>query len=150
MNPYTVKHHRAAATERNWLCETYGQSFRSGYARWMDELADRSAEVRGDANAFDLEEWLGAIEQQTFDAIQNKSLANWARSLKKFRQAPYLEKLRALLAVVRNRRPPWQLKGSHRAIMALDGQLAINVGLVFELNDAARLVVVRQVLHQAI
>ena len=139
---YTVKHHRDAAKERDWLFATYGESLREGYNNWMKELQDN-------AGAKQLADWTVDLEV-AFDDLQKQRLPDWARSFKRFQQAGFREKLRALLSVVKNRRPPWQLKAASRPIPGLDGVILISVGIVFDINDIERIIAVRQVLHHAV
>jgi hypothetical protein len=141
MATYQVKYQRNAARERDWLCHTYGDSFRHGYSAWLTELSEDLAQGRDDAH-FDL--------QEVLDAIEKENLSNWHRSYKRFLEAGYRDKLRALLAVLRNRRPPWQLRGAARVIMGLDGLVLINVNLVLDVSDTDGLLVIRQVLHHAL
>jgi hypothetical protein len=141
VDPYTVKHHKDAARERDWLFSTYGESFRTAYNDWMDEIA-RWAAINKEDGWFDLDQMLACL-------LEEGELPNWARSLKRFRQAGVREKLRALVAMVKKRRPPWRLKAASRPIPGLDDQLLIDVGIIFDINDVDRLIVVRQVLHHA-
>lgn len=107
----------------------------------MAEIAASAASRKNDGMFFDLEETL-------IDA-QEGNLPNWALSLKRFSQAGFHDKLKALISVVARRRPPWRLKAASKPLLGLDGRVSISVGITFEINDVDRMIVVRQVLHQA-
>jgi len=144
MAEYDVKHHKVAAKERDWLIHTYGASLQEAYAVWMRGLANDAVTGRDDWS-FDLFEAFEDVLEGELEPNPD----NWARSLARFRQAGYREKLQALLSIAKKRRPPWQLKGASKVLPGLDGQVSLAVHITFEINDVKRLVVVRQVMHHA-
>lgn len=57
---------------------------------------------------------------------------------------------RALLAVARTRKPPWELRAATNILEGLDGVFLIKVDVILEVNHVSRIVAIRQVLHKAV
>ena len=57
-----------------------------------------------------------------------------------------MEKLKAMLAIIRNRRPPWRARVVERhGLPGLDGQVNVAVRIYFTIDDVEKRVVIRAV-----
>jgi len=138
---YAVRYQRDAGAERDYLKETYGQSFREAYDLWVISIATRAAENDKFEDAGDLPTVLD-------DALNDNRLADWKQSWQVFRSAGFRDKIKAVLSVLRKRKPPLRsLILENHGLPGLDGVLSLAVRLYFEIDDVNARILVRVVEH---
>lgn len=138
---YSVRYQRAAGAERDYLKDTYGQSFREAYDQWVILIATRAA-------ANDKFEDAGDLPAVLDDALDHNKLADWKQSWQEFRSAGFRDKIKAVLSVLRRRRPPLRtLIMENQKLPGLDGYLTLSVRLYLEIDDVNQRIIVRLVEH---
>jgi hypothetical protein len=138
---YSVQYQRDAGAERDYLRNTYGQSFREGYDQWVNSMATRAAENDKFEDAGDLPTVLD-------DALDDNKLADWKRSWQVFQSAGFLDRVKAFLSVLQRRRPPQRaLILENHSLPGLGGVLTLAVRLYVEIDDVNKKIVIRMVEH---
>ena len=110
---YAIRYLRRAREEADHLRATYGQGFARDFGQWLVFLAD-AAERASDAASVDA---LEILEQAAGD---EPGSSPWKYSWETFKKANGLERLRALLVVLRKRCPPWEFRMSCNWFSLLD------------------------------
>ncbi|MGM0485543.1 MAG: hypothetical protein ACQESR_02140 [Planctomycetota bacterium] len=82
---------------KKWLCETYGSDFRTALENWCDEIAKHAPFNTGALLLVPLEEVLDNAEKP------------WSYVWQQLQDRTAVDRLRSLLAVIRDRRPPFEL-----------------------------------------
>jgi hypothetical protein len=96
---------------------TYGGEFREETNGWLSALA-AEAETRDSSLSIDFAE---AIE-----AALSTEPRSWGHSLRNWFKAPIADKVRAILAAIRKRCPPWEMRAAVRwftVISAFDSEI---------------------------
>jgi hypothetical protein len=110
---YHVRYRSRAKAELNDACEVYGATFNAQVHEWLEYLASE-AEKRQYFSSVDIQELIALIADNP--KVAKKLTSSWQRWL----QAPFPEKLLALLVLVRNRCPPWEFRGSFQTFTVID------------------------------
>lgn len=138
---YSVKYERRAKTEKEWLCETYGQQYSEQLEVWLGQLASEAAAGKSPRASDDLFD----ILEKGLDRAENEK-GQWAYFARRWREAGILDRVRALLVAIKRRRPPWRCRGASRAIPALESRINIPTDIIYEINDVKKWLVVRMIL----
>lgn len=134
---YELFYERDAKGEVTFLKETYGQSFVKAYDAWTNALAQQVDSKEELSGAADLEK---ILEDLLTEELPSDLKTTWAR----FKSAPLIEKCKAFVAVIRNRRPPWRAPVVERHdLPGLDGRILVAVRLYLSIDDVKKTVVVR-------
>lgn len=96
---YRMRFVSQAEQQLNDCCETYGQTFRASAYGQLHEIAQRAAQ-QDDSQSVNVLEVLEHL-------IDDPKLAT---VLRRWRQASYTDKIKAILLTVKNRKPPWRFR----------------------------------------
>ena len=126
---YSYPFRRSAAAEYDACCNIY--SCHSVLHALFREIAD-AAQQQDTGKSVD------AIE--VLDQMQN--LSQWNYSWRRFQAANGLQRLTALLQLLKSRRPPWELRMWPASLVFLDGIFRREVHIYYEINHSAKQVVI--------
>jgi hypothetical protein len=128
---YAVRFRRRAKEELDRCCDIYGEELQHDLYKWLEYLG-LTAERQEPSDSVDLLELLeeGLEEVETSQHV-------WER----FRDASFLEKIRAFVFFVRHQQPPWQLRSSVRHFTFL-GQCSCEVMVIYEIDHLHRRVII--------
>jgi hypothetical protein len=134
---YELFYERDAKGEVTFLKDTYGQSLVKAYDEWTNALAaqaDSNQELSGAANLEKI------LEDLLTEELPSDLRTTWAR----FKSAPLIDKCRAIIAAIRNRRPPWRAVVVERHdLPGLDSRIMVAVRLYLSIDDVKKNLVVR-------
>ncbi len=129
---------RESARDEFQYAKDYGLAER--IVDWLKNLAE-SAERGRNINAIDfrtfLEEGIESLE-----AEPGTLESNWKTSLRRFWEVENIDKLRALLHVVRHRSAPWQMAASVAWFGGILGHLDAEVHVYYEIDHVEKQLVV--------
>jgi hypothetical protein len=108
---YRVKYHREAKSSLDAAQHDYGPTFRQETNAWLSELVSEAE--RGNHS-------LSVDAKELLEAAADADPQSLRRSWKRWLSAPALDKLRALLVIVRKRCPPWELRAAPRLFSVVD------------------------------
>lgn len=135
---YGVRFRKSAKAELEELLGTYGQSFTDGLRLWFAEIAKR-AEPGNASNPSDLDEYVDVAERLT--EVFGEDLRGL---FQKWKNQKLVDKLKALVALAKNRRPPWTLCYERQHVVALE-RVLVCVEVFYEINDVEKIVVITQI-----
>lgn len=110
---YRIRYKKRAREEADHLRETYGPEFAAEFDKWQRFLAE-AAEQGTDDGSVDAFEFLHDLQDQ------EKPSSQWDYSWEQFRKADGYAKLQALVAVLKERCPPWEFRMSSNWFKLLD------------------------------
>jgi hypothetical protein len=133
---YDIRYERAAKAELEAALGTYDAEFGGTVMRWLADLASE-AQARGHSLSTDFEDLLATAEQ-----VVRESGGSWGLSWQRFREAGWVQRVRAVIALVRNRKPPWELRASRRLFRVLDA-FGTEVLVFYEVDHVGKRIVIR-------
>lgn len=81
--------------------------------------------------------------EEVFAELKEANLmsgSDWSRSWQKFREAGWMEKIKALRALLIHRTPPWRLRVNSHIFPGLHGAVRVEVMATYDINLAAGIV----------
>jgi hypothetical protein len=130
---YSIRFRSRAKDELEESCDIYGGTFRGQVLDWLAQLAEE-AEHRQSFSSIDLQELLNTIADDPAEIKQLTS--SWGRWL----QAPFMDKLKAILVVLRKRCPPWEFRASLQTFTVID-TFTSEVHVLYEVDHVHRQVI---------
>lgn len=124
---YHRKYVVSARAEYDWLTRNYGGDFSRELDLWLDGLI-QDAEHRDWSTSLDATE---ILEELLGDGTRPETTLQ--RNLRRLRSATVMERLRAILVVVRRRCPPWQFRTASRWFVLL-GSIPVEIEVYYEVN----------------
>lgn len=134
---YRVRFRRSAKAELRSCCEVY-TCMVEPLSQWLDELAGDAA--GGDHEvSVSIEALLsGLVETGDQSPL---TLSAWQLFRERFTRLGLVGKIKALLVLLRRRRPPWEVRAAVRVFQVL-GTFHSEVAVVYEVNHPDRELVV--------
>ncbi len=131
---YKRKFVASARAEFDWLSRDYDDDFARELELWLFGLV-RDAENRDWSTSLDASEIL-----QDLLGDGSKQETTLQRNLKRLRSATAIERLKALLAVIRRRCPPWQFRTASRWFKIL-GSISVEIEVYYEIDHVEERVI---------
>jgi hypothetical protein len=97
-----------AQNEKRYLCETYGADFCRALEQWCDSIVEHAP---GNANSLFL---------IPLDEVLDEFDSPWSYVWKQIRDQTAIDRLRSLVAFIRDRKPPFELLASHARFLTQD------------------------------
>lgn len=132
---YRIKFERRAKEELTRAQDTYGTDFREESNGWLKQLA-YEAERQTYSISIDTQE----LAESALEALEKKT--DWQYSWRRLLNSSWKTKLRALLAVVKKRRPPYEQRSAPGRFVIL-GSFDADVTAHFEIDHAQKCVIFR-------
>lgn len=110
MSSYAIRYERTAKHELSDAQDIYGQTFREDTNRWLDELSSRVGEET-DHSSVDLLELL--------EEARRVNTNSWRHTWRRFMKSTLLEKVTAILLVMKGR-IPWKLRAAARRFTVIN------------------------------
>lgn len=136
---YRIRFREQAAEEIDLARQYY---FFERVHEWLKELAQEAAAGTTSMSG-NFEEFLSTLDQleQLSTGVAN---GHWAESFRRFRDATAMERLRALLVVLRQRRAPWQMAIAVTWFSNILETLDAEVHVFYEIDHVNRMIVVNK------
>jgi hypothetical protein len=134
--PYDIRYQRDAKADLDSALGTYGADFQADMMGWLAQLA-KEAEAKEHTLSLDFEQVLGTLEQ-----VASSTTGSWQHSWRRFKGATWATRARAILALVRLRKPPWELRASRHWFHVL-GSFNAEVFVYFEVDHVNKRIIVR-------
>lgn len=125
--PYKIRFRRRAKQELV-LAQSYSAEFGEQLNQWLIDIAVSIVPGKKDF-AIDMT----VVLEAGIDLIP-EGTSPWKTSWSRFCTAGHLEKLRALVALVKKRRPPWELQTTSRWFPQILNAFDCEAHAVFEVN----------------
>jgi len=122
--PYAIRYRRKAKEELEKCCDTYGEELEQELYLWLGYLAE-AAQRKESSGSIDVLELL----ETGLETVETGGRVAWQR----FRQASFLEKVKAFVVFLKNRQPPWQVRSSIRHFTFL-GRCSCEVAVFYEVD----------------
>ncbi len=137
---YELLKKRLAKQEIEWLKETYGAAFSAMFDQWTNKLCEKAVGGGEIEDAADLERIVD-------DLFNEKMPSDLRHSWSQAKASGWLDRAKALLAVIRNRRPPWRTRVVERHdLPGVAGQRKpVAVRMYLSIDDVNKRVIIRAV-----
>jgi hypothetical protein len=113
----------------------YGHTFREEVYAWLDRIVGAAEQKdKGSVSTLDFGELL--------EAAANTKPKNWQLSWKRWLTSPLQEKAKAVWHVIRNRKPPWELRSAARWFVLL-GSIPAEIVAFYEVDHLKKIVIFR-------
>lgn len=129
--PYKKMVRASAKEEREYLCNTYGSDFCRDFEMWIEYLVSSCNESRVTLDA-------------EFESLLNEEHPRWGYAWKKFADATALDRIKALKAVIAERRPPWEMRAATSRFF-VQNRYWIEIIAIYEINRTNQQVVFSQI-----
>ena len=133
---YRIRFHHKARVELDLCCETY-PCMREPLWLWLHALAEEAEHPR-DRFSFDIED-LPPYLAKAFEPFES----SWEYTVDRLGEATWGEDMKAILKIVRTRRPPWQLRAAWRAFAVLGATFHCWPIVFFDVDHVGKQVVIR-------
>ena len=139
--PYDIRYRKTARGELDWLLSTYGQDFADAWDEWTQLISERS-EAKDQKGSID---FIEAVEDATriFDDAEHGSLKRLFK--KRWNDSSMWDKLRAVVAALKKRTPPWQIRFSTRTLYCLGKGVPVDLEIYYEIDHPGRRVVIMMI-----
>lgn len=135
MGSYAIAFRKKARDEFNVACD-YSQDFCEQMNAWLSELAaacESKADNQSTANMADM---LDEI------ADASESLSKWKYILRKTNEASFWSKVRAFAFLIRNRKPPFEIRTSIRWFHRVLGVFNVEAHVYYEVDHVRKRIVI--------
>jgi hypothetical protein len=132
--PYRIRFRRRAKAEFT-QAQGYSTQFGDELSRWLNDIA-----IAVDPGEKELSADLTVILESCIDLIPEAE-SPWKASWVRWKRAGNLEKLRAVIALVKTHRPPWELHATSRWFPQILNAFDCEAHTIFEVNHVDREVV---------
>lgn len=132
---YRICFERKAREQLDNCCNDYGEEISADLWKWLEGLAE-SAEAKAlDSCSSDFVEFLDNLTSD----LEKSDLPF---SIKKWKRENFLTKIKAVLVLIRQRRPPWQLRHAYRSIQVF--YRPVEVHAICEIDNVQKKLIVRK------
>ena len=132
---YRIRFERRARQQLDQCCSDYGDEVCGELWTWLERLAEAAEANTLEGCSADfllfLEELAGEIEQ-----------GDLAFSLQTWKRKDWLTKLKALITLIRGRKPPWQLRHASELVRVFSQ--SVEVYVICEIDHVNRSLIVRK------
>jgi len=133
---YRIRFQRSAKAELDQCCRVYA-CMGGALLAWLGTLA-QEAELHEERLSFDIAN-LPAYLSRVVSPIESSWRATWER----FQEATWTEDMKAILEIIKTRKPPWQLRASWRVFPVLGGASHCMPVVFFDVDHVGKQIVVR-------
>jgi hypothetical protein len=131
--PYATRYRERAKRELEHFTGPYDEEFRQALHSWLNQLA-AEAQGKNYSLSIDALDLLNAVEE-------GADPGDWPGAWKRWKEASWRDKLRALLVILRKRRPPWEFRGAVQTFPVLSGAFHCEVHALYEVAHVDRQVI---------
>jgi len=104
---FKLKAFPSAKREAQWLCQTYGADFTRAFNKWRDSIVEFLPNKPSSLPLIPLED------------VLDRDHSIWGYVWKTAKDKTVFQRIKALMSVIRDRKPPYELHASEAQIFAL-------------------------------
>lgn len=130
---YKQCYERTSKDELESSCSIYGGTFSSHIHEWLSELANDEL-CKNDVEAIDF--------SSLVEIAATSPPSSWKQSWRRFLNANLVEKFKAILSFIKNRRLPWELRVAQRRFTVIT-TFQVEVVVFYELDHVNKRIIFR-------
>jgi len=132
---YRIRFERKSREQLDKCCADYGKEVCDELWGWLHELAESAEANTLDSCSADFVQFLDDLANDIDKGDLPFSLETW-------REKDVLTKIRALITLIRRRRPPWQLRHAYRHVRVFFESVEVHV--ICEIDNVQKTLIVRK------
>lgn len=130
---YAIQYRLSARQSLNDCQATYGACLAGPVQEWLKRLAH---EADGGTYRLSIDAWA------LFEAVANNpNPTAWTRASKVWLNAPLMTKIRAIVAILSTRRPPWEFRAASETLQFL-GTCSYEATVFYDIDHVERRIIV--------
>lgn len=133
---YKTRFVRSAKEELRQCYEDY-PCLKEHLEAWLTELAS-CAERHDETGSWDISELPSSLA-----SAMSPTKSSWAATQEHLGECSWMETLKAIVELVRRRKPPWQLRASWRVFSVLNGAFHCMIVVFYDVDHVSKQIVVR-------